>query len=44
MRKKFNRKEKAAYEAFIARISAPPCPRKLTEAEVKELRKKGRIQ
>ena len=34
MRKKFTRKEKekAAYEAFLERISAPPCPRKLTEA------------
>lgn len=35
--------EKEAYEAYEDRLSMPPCPVKLTEEEIEQLKKEGRI-
>ena len=35
--------EKEAYEAYKDRLSMPPCPVKLTEEEIEQLKKEGRI-
>lgn len=36
-------REKEAYEAYIDRLSMNPCTEDLTEDEIEELRKQGRI-
>lgn len=43
MSKKMNDKEKEAYEAYKDRLSMPSKPRKLTDEEIEELKKQGRI-
>lgn len=40
---KMKTKEKKAYKDFRDRVSMPSKPRKLTEEEIKKLKKEGRI-
>jgi hypothetical protein len=37
------KKEKEAYEAYMDRLSMEPCTEKLTEEEIEDLKKQGRI-
>ena len=38
-----SQREKEAYEAYLDRISEPSKPRKLTQEEIEQLKKEGRI-
>lgn len=40
---KMSKKEIEAYEAYKDRLSMPSKPRKLTQKEIEELKKQGRI-
>ena len=40
---KMTKKEKAAYQDYKDRLSMPSKPRKLTEEEIEQLKKEGRL-